>query len=574
MRTLLSRSLFWKLFVPIGSLLLVCGVAAAIFLPSLIQKNAEQDAVEVAQDTVKQFKTVRKYYTENIVAKALAKGSMTPTFDHKGNPDAIPLPATMILELSELFKQDGIEMKLYSPFPFPNRQGRKIDQFGDEAWKFLNANPTKTFYRTEDVNGKLVVRVAMADTMVAEACVNCHNSNTASPKRDWKIGDVRGVLEIDSGKQVASGQRIATFVVGAIVVIMLLVAAFLRFVYQRSVARPLEDAIHAADVIASGDLTSRIEKNSNDEIGRLFGAFGAMQNKLIDTVRQINEGAGTIASASEEIARGNADLSSQTESQASSLEETASSMEELTSTVKQNADTARQANQLAMSASEVAMKGGAVVSEVVTTMGSINESAKKIVDIISVIDGIAFQTNILALNAAVEAARAGEQGRGFAVVASEVRNLAQRSAAAAKEIKSLIGDSVEKVDAGSKLVEQAGATMDEIVSSVKHVTDIIGEITAASQEQSSGIEQVNQAIVNIDDTTQKNAALVEEAAAAAEALQDQAAKLAQLVHVFKFDYNAGVAPMAQTRMAAPKPAMSNVAAMSRHALGGTQRRLK
>jgi methyl-accepting chemotaxis protein len=235
------------------------------------------------------------------------------------------------------------------------------------------------------------------------------------------------------------------------------------------------------------------------------------------------------------VASGNADLSQRTEEQASSLEETASSMEELTSTVKQNAENAKQANQLAASASEVAVKGGAVVSEVVGTMSSINESSKKIVDIISVIDGIAFQTNILALNAAVEAARAGEQGRGFAVVASEVRNLAQRSAAAAKEIKGLIGDSVDKVGAGTKLVDEAGKTMQEIVSSVKRVTDIMSEITAASQEQSSGIEQVNQAITQMDEVTQQNAALVEEAAAAAEAMQEQAQNLAHAVSVFRLD---------------------------------------
>jgi methyl-accepting chemotaxis protein len=252
-------------------------------------------------------------------------------------------------------------------------------------------------------------------------------------------------------------------------------------------------------------------------------------------VRQVRSGTDTIATASNEIAAGNLDLSSRTEQQASSLEETAASIEELTGTVKQNADNARQANGLATSASEVAGKGGAVVAQVVDTMGSINESAKKIVDIIGVIDGIAFQTNILALNAAVEAARAGEQGRGFAVVAAEVRNLAQRSAGAAKEIKTLINDSVEKVDAGAKLVDQAGATMQEIVESVKRVTDIMGEITAATQEQTSGIDQINQAITQMDHVTQQNASLVEEAAAASESMQEQAANLAQVVSVFTLE---------------------------------------
>jgi methyl-accepting chemotaxis protein len=260
-----------------------------------------------------------------------------------------------------------------------------------------------------------------------------------------------------------------------------------------------------------------------------------MNASLVNIVGQVRTGTDTIATASRQIAAGNMDLSSRTEQQASSLEETASSMEELTSTVKQNADNARQANQLAVTASDVAVKGGSVVSEVIDTMASINEASKKIVDIISVIDGIAFQTNILALNAAVEAARAGEQGRGFAVVASEVRNLAQRSAAAAKEIKGLIGDSVEKVAVGSKLVEQAGATMEEVVASVRRVTDIMGEISAASQEQRAGIEQVNQAIVQMDQVTQQNAALVEEASAAAESMQEQAAGLSQAVSIFKLD---------------------------------------
>jgi len=304
----------------------------------------------------------------------------------------------------------------------------------------------------------------------------------------------------------------------------------------RSLTRQLGgEPAYASDIasrIAAGDLTVDVALRQGDS-SSLLHAMKTMRDSLAQIVGDVRSGTDAIASASGQIATGNLDLSSRTEEQASSLEETASSMEELTSTVKQNADNARQANQLASSASEVAARGGMVVSQVVDTMASINDSSKKIVDIIGVIDSIAFQTNILALNAAVEAARAGEQGRGFAVVASEVRTLAQRSAAAAKEIKGLIDDSVSKVDAGARLVDNAGSTMDEIVDSVRRVTDIMGEISSASQEQTSGIEQINMAISQMDQVTQQNASLVEEAAAAAESLQDQAGKLAQLVSVFK-----------------------------------------
>jgi methyl-accepting chemotaxis protein len=310
-----------------------------------------------------------------------------------------------------------------------------------------------------------------------------------------------------------------------------------------------------AGSIAHGDLSIAINTAASDK-GSLLVEMKEMRNSLVSIVGQVRVGTETIGTASREIAAGNIDLSSRTEMQASSLEKTASAMEVLTSTVKQNADNAREANQLAATASDVARKGGDVVSQVVDTMGSINASANKIVDIIGVIDGIAFQTNILALNAAVEAARAGEQGRGFAVVASEVRNLAQRSAAAAKEIKTLIGDSVEKVERGSKLVGQAGVTMDEVVASVKRVTDIMSEIANASQEQSAGIEQVNLSIIEMDSMTQQNAALVEEAAAAAQSLQDQASELAHVVSIFKLVEG-------EETYVAPKPvAMSAPAAAS------------
>jgi methyl-accepting chemotaxis protein len=372
------------------------------------------------------------------------------------------------------------------------------------------------------------------------------------------------VLESAQNIRVDAQRSLYLFLMLAIVA--LVATAMLAYYMIRNILQQLGgEPAYAADIankIANGDLTERVQIRDGDT-SSLLAAMKDMSEKLGSIVGDVRRTSESIGSAAKQIAAGNADLSQRTEEQASSLEETAASMEELTSTVRQNAESAKQANQLANGASEVAIKGGEVVGQVVGTMSSINDSSRKIVDIISVIDGIAFQTNILALNAAVEAARAGEQGRGFAVVAGEVRNLAQRSAAAAKEIKSLIGDSVEKVEAGSRLVDDAGKTMEEIVNAVKRVTDIMSEISAASSEQSTGIEQVNQAITQMDEVTQQNAALVEEAAAAAESMEEQAQGLIEAVGIFKLADTTGstqAGPIAVPTPRNVKPAGQQVVA--------------
>lgn len=348
---------------------------------------------------------------------------------------------------------------------------------------------------------------------------------------------------------VSESQMYLFFLIG---VVTLAIGASVAWLITRSITDPLEDAVKIATSVAAGELGTQVDVKGDDELTVLLNALKHMTNSLRKIVGEVRTGTAAISIASNEIALGSADLSLRTSSQANSLERIANSMEKLTETVKQNADNALQANQLVVAASDFAKKGGHVVSQVVMTMGSIKVSSRKIVDIIGVIDGIAFQTNILALNAAVEAARAGEQGRGFAVVASEVRNLAQRSAGAAKEIKSLIGDSVGKVDVGGKLVDEAGQTMEQVVTSVSRVADIMSEVAAASQEQSVGIAEVNNAITQMDEMTQQNAALVEQATAAAESMQEQATMLAEAVFAFKLEDGVQDEAIPSTSIAGPE----------------------
>jgi len=394
--------------------------------------------------------------------------------------------------------------------------------------------------RAQPLIAKLIA-LRQADDVAAAAALL--DKGAAPVFVEW-LASVNALIDLEEqlNKQAASEARQVSGSFFAWMLALLAVAIAAGAVAAGTISRTLlrqlggqpEDAVRIAGAIAAGDLSVPIAIRAGDRASLLFAMQG-MRDSLVTIVSQVRAGTFTIAGASAEITAGNLDLAQRSERQAGTLEETASSMEELTGTVRQNADSARQANTLALSASSVAQRGGAVVAQVVQTMASINDSSHQIADIIGVIDGIAFQTNILALNASVEAARAGEQGRGFAVVAAEVRNLAQRSASAAKEIKQLIGDSVAKVDGGSKLVDEAGRTMEEILASVRQVTDIMGQISLASQEQSAGIVQVNEAVAQMDEATQQNATLVEQAGAAASSLQEQAEQLAQLVSVFKLD---------------------------------------
>lgn len=515
MSRLFSLNISKKLWLIAASAALGIVFLAAVFLLSERSLILEERRSSVRQNVETAY-SILAYYQD-----LAAKGALP---EHAAKQSAMAAVKALRYSGQEYFWINDMQPQMVAHPIRPELEGKDLADFKDAAGTRIYVQ----FVDLVKANGAGFITYMWAKASGQEPIPKISYVKGFAPW-GWIIGS--GVY-IDA-VNATFWSRVTAFLLGALLLSGLLLAFCMLI--ARSITRPLNEAVKVAKTVAAGDLTSHIKAQSNDETGQLLEALKGMNNSLVRIVSEVRTSTDTIATASNQIATGNMDLSSRTESQASALEETASSMEELTSTVKQNADNASQANQLAVSASEVARKGGAVVSEVVDTMESINASSKKIVDIIGVIDGIAFQTNILALNAAVEAARAGEQGRGFAVVASEVRSLAQRSAAAAKEIKTLISNSVEKVDAGAKLVDEAGATMKEIVDSVKSVTDIMGEITAASREQTAGIEQVNQAISQMDQATQQNASLVEEATAASQVMQEQASSLAQAVSVFKLN---------------------------------------
>jgi methyl-accepting chemotaxis protein len=444
------------------------------------------------------------------------------------HPDAEDLPKTLA-RADGFIKDSDKAWQDYLSLPLGPGEKELADDLNATRASYINDGLRALVTALQEKNTDKVESLAMKKLITLFMAFDAASNKL----EDYQVGEAR--KQYEQSQSFYSGFQ-KGFAAALLVAGILIIGSSMLLL--RAIMNPLSRALRHFDQIAAGNLAEPVDVSSRDEMGMLMKGLHKMQKQLSDTVRNVRSGSSSIAIASSEISEGNLDLSRRTEQQAASLEETASSLEELTSTVRQNADNARQANQLALDASDVATKGGQLVSQVVDTMSTINESSRRIVDIIAVIDGIAFQTNILALNAAVEAARAGEQGRGFAVVATEVRNLAHRSSAAAKEIKELITASVQQVNAGTELVAKAGATMDEMVASVARVTGIMGDIMMAGEEQSQGINQINQAISQMDDVTQQNAALVEQAAAAAGSLQEQAAALEGMVSVFKLEQEA------------------------------------
>ncbi|WP_209120860.1 methyl-accepting chemotaxis protein [Parasedimentitalea maritima] len=595
------KSIAFRLTFPIPLFILLCLGIAWLSIPRILEKNTIDFATTSATGVVNQIKAIRGYYTRNVIKDVKQSADMSAGIDHANDPSVIPLPATFVHDVNALLAEQGTSLSLYSAFPFPGRAEREMDSFMQDAWEYLSANPDGTFKRQEIENGETYLRVAVADPMVAEGCVSCHNAHPDTPKADWEIGDVRGVLEVRENIQaplLASQILTRNILIGVALagLALMLIALFTI----RTITRPITKICESMDGVAAGELDSDIPSaDRKDELGKIGKALASLRDDLKrargaeeeraeqqreqhDVVEKLSHGlvdlakgdfskpltepfpadheqlrsdfnrtlttlsltisdvinsADSIRNGATEISQASDDLSQRTESQAATLEQTAAALEEMTTSVKSASEGARSVEGIVNEAKSEAEASGTVVQNAVSAMTEIEDSARHISQIISVIDDIAFQTNLLALNAGVEAARAGEAGRGFAVVASEVRALAQRSSDAAMEIKTLIGDSSKQVEQGVDLVGKAGTALNSIVERVSHISQLVSEMAVGTSEQSTGLGEINLGVTQLDQVTQQNAAMVEEATAASHLLNTDANKLAKLVSHFNIDGN-------------------------------------
>lgn len=517
----IQRSILLRILIPMVVLALVVSVAIGLLVPKRIHENVIQDSILNAEKTVGQFKALRAYYTNNVVAKVKASGALAISYNHHDRQDTIPLPATMIHDLSAILTEQGTAINLYSAFPFPVRNQRKLDAFQQEAWDALNRNPKQVYSREmTNANGEQVVRVAVADTMVADACVACHNKHPESPKTDWKVGDVRGVLEValPIDAPLARGVTMATLVVGAIALLSVLIIGSFVVIYQRSVARNIATVLTVSERMAAGDLSSRIQVTSKDEAGRMLESIQIMQEKLRMVIAKVRENAEILSSSAAEIGSTSQMISSLASEQNASVEETSTAIDQMGNSIEQNASNARSTDEIAQQTSQVAAEGGEAVKKTVAAM---QEIAKRT----SVIDDISFKTRLLALNAAIEAARAGAAGRGFGVVATEVGTLAQRSQTAAVEI-------AEYARNGVQLAVAAGKYLDKIVPESERTARLVTEISRASSEQSSSVDRIRSTMQCLTQSAQNNAAVSEELAATTEHLVALATELNELMAFF------------------------------------------
>ncbi len=566
-KTVGIHSLFWKLALPIIAFFTLAIVALSFYIPKQINQQAIEGATTGSAHTAQQFKVLRKYYVQNIVKKVIAGSNMKPAINHKGNPNTFPLPATMIHDLSTLLKNAGTTVNLYSAFPFPNRKARTLDNFQQEAWEFLTKNPKERFVKTTEKEGKTIVRVAIADTMVADGCVNCHNSHPDTPKNDWKLGDVRGILEIgnDISAQVIASTQTGIKIIFALVGTLVFILITLYFTYKNAIEKKIKALDNSIQGLAAGssDLTQRLDEKGKDEISALAHGLNTFIENHRLFIREITSSAYQLSGSADTMTEITAQAKKDAHHQAQQISLIATAVTQMTASVQEVAQNITAAEESAKSASEKTEIGHEIVDKNITIIKKLSnevEDASKVIQVLKtdsegigavldVIRGISEQTNLLALNAAIEAARAGEHGRGFAVVADEVRTLASRTQESTVEIQEMI----ERLQQGSdnaatamskglktaqESVKQAKSTeeaLTAITRSVNHILDINTQVSAASEEQTVVIEDINRNIVSVDQLVQKTDVASNNIAQANEQLNELAVKQATLVSRFKLD---------------------------------------
>lgn len=530
----MKRSLFWKILIPVAIIFVTGTIVLALWIPQLVERNAVENGIQSAERIVKQFKVVRAYYTNNVVKKVLANSGMTASFNHKSEHDAIPLPATLVHDLSDELEHEGTAIKLYSIFPFPNRSARTLDSFGKAAWEALNTNPDDSYSKLEQQNGVASIRVAVADKMESEVCVACHNSRADTPKNDWKLGDVRGVLEVNVPLDtiLANGRQLSAAITFCLFLLLGLILLVLYFVFRASIAKPMGALSQALQNIAEGegDLTQRLDESRQDEVGAVGHSFNRFIEKIQLLVNELAEGFSKIKSATNQLDMVSSATHSGVSEQKNQLEQLSSAIAEMSASFAEVANSASSAASLVKDASATASKGSTIVNQSIDAIGTLNNDVAKSVEVLktlqsdsqqigsvlNVIRGIAEQTNLLALNAAIEAARAGEQGRGFAVVADEVRNLASKTQSSTEEIDKMIeqfhtgvddavnvaNNSQESTNHCVQLISEAGEALEHIDQAMEAIDDMNHQIASAVEQQAAVSSEISENVCLIDQNTE------------------------------------------------------------------------
>lgn len=519
--TLKGIKLKYKFQMALIAALLSIAFIQAYMVPKWVAENSTDNAIASAKSTVQQFKTIRGYYTKNVVKKVLKNSDIKPSYNHASESNSIPLPATFIHDISRILNEEGVDIRLYSAYPFPNRSTRTLDDFGQSAWEYLKNKPKGEYSSVVKIDGRSKVRVAVPDIMVAQGCVDCHNTRADTPKNDWSLGDVRGVLEVvvDIEDELAQGMSMSYEIIAIPIIGLSLVAVIFYFLFRVTIENRLEHIISASDAIARGDLGYQIENEGRDEVGQVMSSVQNMQDKLVSTISEVTHYCDSISNVSNQVSASSESLSQSASEQASASESTTSSLEEINTSITTNSENTKATEVIASEASLNAERGSEAVTKMVDSMDVIAEK-------IQIIEEIAHQTNMLALNASIEAARAGDQGKGFAVVASEVRTLAERSQNAATEISTITSQSVD-------IAKEAGQLLQEVLPSIEKTATLVREISTESADQSRATAEILTTVSQVDDATQQNAATSEELAATAQMLKAQVKDLKLNLNYFK-----------------------------------------